>query len=107
MRVVIVQSRDSDEDFFERIRSAVEGQIAPLEVERRDVDFFYELPGALDRGADMNIVFLLPRKEYGPIAAEVFRLLVEAGAKVIFEWYENVPAAEEDLLKKAIALIVS
>ncbi len=105
--MVILQSRDSEEDFFERIRAAVEGQIAPLEIERRDVDFFYELPGALDANADLNIVFLLPRKEYGPIAAEVFRLLVEAGARVIFEWYENVPAAEDDLLKKAVSLIVS
>ncbi|HID09367.1 TPA: hypothetical protein EYP13_04005 [Candidatus Micrarchaeota archaeon] len=105
MRVVIIQSRDSDVDLVERIRAAVEGSVEPLEIEGRTVCFFYQIPEAVDPDADMNIALLFPRRVYGAIAAEVYRVLVERRARVFFEWYENLPAAEDAIVDEIVRLI--
>ena len=105
VRVVIIQSEDSDVDLVEHVRAAVEGKIKPLEIDGRVVRFFYQIPEAVDPDADMNIALLFPKKEYGAVAAEVYRTLLDRGAKVFFEWYENIPAAEEDIVEEVVMLI--
>lgn len=105
MRVVIIQSKDSDADLLGQIRAAVEGKVEPLEIDGRFVSFFYQMPDAVDPDADMNIALLFPKKEYGAVAAEVYRTLLDRGAKVFFEWYENLPATEEDIVEEIVRLL--
>ncbi len=105
VRVVIIESEDSDANLLEQIRAALEGKVEPLELEGRVVKFFYQIPDAIDPEADMNVALLFPKKEYGSIAAEVYRTLLERGVKVFFEWYENLPAMEDEIVEEVVKLL--
>ena len=98
MRIRILQSKDSGWDFSEKIRSAVEGKIAPLELDFKNLDRFYDVLTAVSRAYDLNIVLFFPKKEEAAIAGPILVELLKGGAKVIFYYAEDVGIYEEEIL---------
>ncbi|NPA76965.1 MAG: hypothetical protein GXN93_04405 [Candidatus Diapherotrites archaeon] len=105
MHVRIIQSRDVDWDLSDKIRSALEDKIAPLELDFAMIDRFYNVPDAINASADVNIALLFPRKEEAPIAAETVRELREKGAKVVFYFSDELGTYEDDVIAAILRML--
>ncbi len=103
MRVLVIQSADSDWDFEEKIRQAVEGKIAPLELDFRKVPRFYDTLRAISSSYDMNIVLFFPSKNEAVMAAPILLELLRSNAKVLFYYAEDVGVYEDDILKTVLS----
>jgi len=107
MRVRVIQSRDSGWDFSEAIRSAVEGKVAPLELDFRTVERFYDTLSAVSGSYDLNIVLFFPRKDEAAVAGPLLVELLRTGARVVFYYAEDVGIYEEDVIRAVTGLIGS
>ena len=105
MRIRVIQSKDSGWDFSEKIRSAVEGKIVPLELDFKNVNRFYDVITAVSRVYDLNIVLFFPKKEETAIAGPILVELLKGGAKAIFYYAEDVGIYEEDILAAVLGVI--
>ncbi|MDN5358657.1 MAG: hypothetical protein PWP76_500 [Candidatus Diapherotrites archaeon] len=103
MRVLVIQSKDSDWDFSEKIREAVEGKVAPLELEFKTVPRFYDTLRAVSSTYDLNIVLFFPRKEEAAVAGPLLAELLKTGAKVVFYFAEDVGVYEDEILSMVLS----
>ena len=105
MRIRVIQSKDSGWDFSEKIRSAVEGKIVPLELEFKTVNRFYETVSAVSGAYDLNVVLFFPKKEEAAIAGPILLELLKSGAKVVFYYAEDVVVYEEEILAEVLSAV--
>jgi len=103
MRVLVIQSADSDWDFEEKIRESVEGKIAPLELDFQKVPRFYDALNAISSFYDMNIALFFPSKNEATMAAPILLELLKSGVRVIFYYSEDVGIYEDDILKAVMS----
>jgi hypothetical protein len=98
MRVRVIQSADADWDLSDKIRSALEERITPLELEFETVPRFYMVGSAISSSADANIVLFFPKKEEAAIAGPILVELMKTGAFVIFYFADDLGVYEDDVI---------
>ncbi|GEM_PF-5075334 len=104
MRVLILESEDSDWSFGDAIRKLVEGKIAPLELDVRRVKRFYDILPASKGEYDVKLAFFFPSKEESAIAAPILLELLRSGVNVFFYFREDVGLHEEEILEQALSV---
>ncbi len=104
MRVLIVESQDSDWSFADALKKFVDGKIAPLEIDIRRVQRFYDVLPAVKGDYDVKVVFFFPGKDEAAVAGPILVELLKSGAKVFFYFREDVGLHEEEILEDALAI---
>ncbi len=105
MRVLIIQSADSDWDFEEKIRSAVDGKVAPLVLDFKKVPRFYDCLSAMKQDYDLNVVLFFPSKNEATMAAPILLELLKRGARVVFYYAEDVGIYEDEVVSRVASFL--